>query len=51
MWNTAFRRLLRKKDARWDGLLEAVEQLKGRPVVAADETQWWTALKLGPDPM
>ena len=51
LWDIAFKRFLSRNDKRWGALLEAVEQLKGRPVESADEAQWWTALKLGPDPM
>ena len=51
LWNVSFKRLLRRNGERWRTLLEAVEQLKGRPVEAVDEAQWWTALRLGPSPM
>ena len=47
----SFKRFLRRNDDRWPALLEAIEQLKGRPVEEADEAQWWTALRLGPTSM
>ena len=37
LWSVSFKRFLRKNDPRWDVLLEAVEQLQGVPVQAANE--------------
>ena len=39
-------RYLRRKDWRWPGLLEKVQELKGRPVTEQDETQWAHTLSI-----
>ena len=44
LWTVSFKRMLRRNDLRWERLLEAVEQPKGRPVEEADEAQWWATL-------
>ena len=33
-------RYLRRRDWRWPGLLEKIQELKGRPVTEEDEKQW-----------
>ena len=39
-------RYLRRKDWRWPGLLEKIQELKGRPVTEQDEKQWAWALSI-----
>ena len=46
-WSKAFVRFLRRQDGRWPQLLEKVQGLRGRPVMAADETWWSWELNLG----
>ena len=46
-WSKTFKKFLKRQDARWVPLLEAVENLKGRPVTSADEAEWKVTMKLG----
>ena len=46
-WSKVFKKFLKRQDERWVDLLEAVENLKGRPVTVEDEATWVKDLKLG----
>ena len=39
-WSKAFRKFLRRQDARWGPLLDTVESQRGRPVTADLEKEW-----------
>ena len=39
-WSKSFTRFLRRHDWRWPGLLEKVQELRGKPETAEDEKRW-----------
>jgi hypothetical protein len=39
-WSRAFESYLRRRDTRWPGLLEKVQELKGKPVTEEYEKKW-----------
>ena len=39
-WSISFLRYLRRRDGRWPGRLEKIQDLKGKPVTAEDEKKW-----------
>ena len=39
-WSRSFLRYLRRRDGRWPGRLEKIQDLKGKPVTAEDEKKW-----------
>ena len=39
-WSRAFERYLRRRDTRWPGLLEKVQEFKGKPVTEEYEKKW-----------
>ena len=46
-WRDSFVRFLRRKDWRWKGLLERVQELRGKPVTPEHERQWEWEMGLG----
>ena len=46
-WQKQFVRFLRRQDWRWEGLLERVQELRGKPVTREHERQWELELQLG----
>ena len=46
-WSRAFTRFLCRQDRRWPGLLQKIEELKGKLVAPEDETYWASSLNLG----
>ena len=39
-WSKSFTRYVRRRDHRWPGLLEKIQELKGKPVTEEHEKQW-----------
>ena len=46
-WQQNFTRFLRRHEERWPGLLEKVQDLRGKPVTPAHERQWEWELGFG----
>ena len=46
-WSRAFRRFLRLREPRWEQLLDAIEDLRGKPITDDVEKGWDMALGLG----